>query len=86
MDRAGRVVIPKEVRCAAGLKPGDAIEVAFREGAVVIEPAGSGMHLEKRGRFTVLVPDVPIENVDENIVQKTIAQLREERIEGGKGL
>jgi AbrB family looped-hinge helix DNA binding protein len=38
IDRAGRVVIPKAIREAAGLKPGSALTIAYRDGQVVIEP------------------------------------------------
>ena len=38
IDRAGRLVIPKEVRELAGLKPGVKLNVDYKDGAVFIEP------------------------------------------------
>ena len=42
IDRFGRVIIPKEVRDAAGLRPGTPVEIRFVEGAVVIRPVRNG--------------------------------------------
>ena len=39
MDRAGRLVIPKEIRREAKLVPGVPLEVKWREGRIEIEPA-----------------------------------------------
>ena len=38
IDKAGRLVIPKEIRELAGLKPGVKLNVDYRYGLVVIEP------------------------------------------------
>ena len=38
-DAAGRLVIPKEIRREAGLKPGMVLEVHWRDGHIEIEPA-----------------------------------------------
>jgi AbrB family looped-hinge helix DNA binding protein len=38
VDRFGRIVIPKELREAAGLRPGTPVQISFVEGAVVIRP------------------------------------------------
>jgi AbrB family looped-hinge helix DNA binding protein len=37
IDRAGRVVIPKPIRDAAGLKPGAALSIEYRDGRIEIE-------------------------------------------------
>jgi AbrB family looped-hinge helix DNA binding protein len=79
IDRAGRVVIPKEVRQAAGLRPGDSIDVVFQEGEVAIRPTGVEMRLEKRGRFTVIVPETAIEPLSQEVVERTLEQVREDR-------
>lgn len=85
IDRAGRVVIPKEVRRAAGLQPGDNIEVMLKDGDVVIRQVEAQMRLQREGRFSVIVPESSTEPLDEAIVQQTIDQLREERTERGQG-
>ena len=57
IDRAGRVVIPREIRDAAGLEPGSAIEVTERGGIVTIEPAATPVKIVKRGRLRVAVAE-----------------------------
>lgn len=81
IDRAGRVVIPKEIRQVAGLRPGDTIDVVFKEGEVAIRPTGVEMRLEKRGRFTVIVPEATVEPLMEEVVERTLEQVREGRPE-----
>lgn len=61
IDGAGRVVIPKAVRDAAGLGPGTELEVEFRDGRVELEPASVPMHLVRRGSGVAVEPaaDLP---------------------------
>jgi AbrB family looped-hinge helix DNA binding protein len=56
IDRVGRVVIPKEVRDAAGIEPGMQLQVRCREGRIEIEPRRRPVRIEKRGRLQVAVP------------------------------
>ena len=56
MDRAGRLVIPSEIRREAGLEPGTPLEIRLRDGVVEIEPQAMQVRLEKQGRFLVAVP------------------------------
>lgn len=51
IDRAGRVVIPKPVRDATGLRPGQEVEIREREGLIEIEPVGKRMTLVERDGF-----------------------------------
>jgi AbrB family looped-hinge helix DNA binding protein len=51
MDRAGRVVIPKAIREAAGFAPGEPLEIAEDDGRVVIEAAPSRVRLVERDGF-----------------------------------
>ena len=57
IDAAGRLVIPKEIRHEAGLKPGMELEVRLRDGVVQIEPAVGPIKLVKKGRFLVAVAE-----------------------------
>ncbi len=50
IDRAGRVVIPKAVRDAAGVAAGAEVDVEFRDGRIEIEPATVPMRVVKHGR------------------------------------
>lgn len=45
IDGAGRVVIPKSVRDAAGLEGGTELEIRFRDGRIEIEPTSAEMRL-----------------------------------------
>ncbi|MBT9587392.1 AbrB/MazE/SpoVT family DNA-binding domain-containing protein [bacterium] len=57
IDSAGRVVIPKSIRSQAGLGTGQVIEISFRDGAILIEPALAEVRLERRGEWVVAVTD-----------------------------
>lgn len=52
MDAAGRIVIPKELRQAVGLRPGE-LEIEVDGAGLHLEPvAGDGL-VEKHGRLVV---------------------------------
>lgn len=53
IDRAGRVVIPKEIRDEAGIEPGMPLEVRCREGRIEIEPRRRPIRIVKKGRLQV---------------------------------
>ena len=77
IDRAGRIVIPREVRAAAGLQPGTAVEVVSRNGIVTIEPAASAVKIVKRGRLRVAVPDDERQSLTDNEVRATRDRVRQ---------
>jgi AbrB family looped-hinge helix DNA binding protein len=56
IDSAGRLVIPKEIRREAGLRPGMALDVRWHDGHVEIEPAAAVVRLVRKGRFVVAAP------------------------------
>ena len=74
IDAAGRIVIPKRIRDAAGLVPGEALSVRVRDGRVEIEPAPRQVKIVKRG--AVRVAQGTGEPLTENIVTSTRAALR----------
>jgi AbrB family looped-hinge helix DNA binding protein len=55
IDAAGRLVIPKKIRRAAGLTANMPLELRCRDGVVEIEPAPVPVTLERRGRLLVAV-------------------------------
>jgi AbrB family looped-hinge helix DNA binding protein len=57
IDRAGRVVIPKSIREAAGLKPGTGLRVDYRDGKIEIERKSLKSRLIPKG--SVLVVSIP---------------------------
>jgi AbrB family looped-hinge helix DNA binding protein len=53
IDRVGRLVIPKEIRDAAGIEPGMPLVVTCREGRIEIEPRRHPVRIVKKGRLQV---------------------------------
>ena len=79
IDTAGRLVIPKDIRQQAGLRPGMPLDVRLREGRIEIEPAPLEVKLEKRGRLWVAVPREPVRPLTHEAVEETRRKLRRER-------
>jgi len=76
IDAAGRVVIPKSLRQALGLKPGQELEIRAGDGRLELEIASTPMQLKKRGRGVVAVPasDLPALTAEE--VRDTLERVR----------
>jgi AbrB family looped-hinge helix DNA binding protein len=51
IDATGRVVIPKQLRQAAALEPGQELEIVERDGRIEIQPVASPMALVERDGF-----------------------------------
>jgi AbrB family looped-hinge helix DNA binding protein len=83
MDRAGRLVIPKEIRREAKLAPGVPLEVKWREGRIEIEPAPAAVRLQRRGRLLVATPRKKAPALTSEEVEQTRAKLLDERSHGG---
>lgn len=79
IDRAGRLVIPKEIRREARLAPGAALEVRWRDGRIEIEPAPAPVRLQRRGRLLVAVPQKELPKLTPETVEQTRARLLEDR-------
>lgn len=56
IDRAGRIVIPKPLREAAGLAAGVEVEVELRDGRIELEPASAPMRERRVGPMLVFEP------------------------------
>ena len=70
IDAAGRVVIPKRVRDAAGLQPGTEVTVDFHDGKINIEAVSKPVKVVRKGSFYVLrapkgTPPLTVEKVNE---------------------
>lgn len=76
IDSAGRVVVPKALRDALGLRPGQAVDIISRGGYLELVPAATPMHLEDRGDGIVAVPDVGIPPLTTDEVRETLEQVR----------
>ena len=53
IDRAGRLVIPKQFRDELGLHGGEEVDITLRNGHIAIEPVVGRMRLVRRKGFLV---------------------------------
>jgi len=79
IDGAGRVVVPKALRQAIGLRPGSEVEMRVSDGRIEMEPAPLEVRMEKRGGLLVAVPSAPVPSMAASDVDETIAALRTSR-------
>ena len=79
IDHAGRLVIPKEIRREAGIKPGMPLDVRWERGAIAITPAPLPVKLERKGRLLVAVPAKDTSRLSTETVERTRKSLRKER-------
>jgi AbrB family looped-hinge helix DNA binding protein len=71
IDRAGRIVVPKNVRDEARLLPGTPIQIRCRNGIVEIEPAPLSVTMRKRAGLTVASPKQPVGPLQARDVEET---------------
>lgn len=76
LDAAGRLVVPKSLRQALGLKPGQALEIRAGDGRLEIEIAATPMRLKKRGKGVVAVPDAGLPVLTADQVRDTLERVR----------
>jgi len=76
MDKAGRIVLPKQVRDELGLGPGDSLELESSEEQIVLRPARGRGRMYKEHGMWVFDSGEPL---TVEAVNKTIRQVREER-------
>jgi AbrB family looped-hinge helix DNA binding protein len=76
IDTAGRLVIPKALRHALGLKPGQALEVHASDGKLEIEIAATPMTLKRRGKGLVAIPEVALPPLTADEVRDTLERVR----------
>jgi AbrB family looped-hinge helix DNA binding protein len=79
IDEAGRLVIPRDLRRAAGLEPGMPLDLRLEDGAVVIEPAPMPVRMERRARFVVARRTAGTPPLTNDAVQQTRDRLAAER-------
>lgn len=76
IDGAGRIVVPKALRDALGVKPGQQLELEVRDGRLEIEIVATPMHLEGRGQWVVAVPAQKLPPLTAEQVRATLEQTR----------
>jgi AbrB family looped-hinge helix DNA binding protein len=76
LDSAGRIVVPKSLRQALGLKPGQELEIRAGDGRLEIEIAPTSMRLKKRGKGVVAVPEAGLPPLTAEQVRETLERVR----------
>jgi AbrB family looped-hinge helix DNA binding protein len=76
IDAAGRIVVPKALRQALDLKPGQALEIRAGDGRLEIEIAPTPMTLRKRGKSVVAVPETELPTLTAKEVRETLERIR----------
>jgi AbrB family looped-hinge helix DNA binding protein len=76
IDAAGRIVVPKSLREALGLTPGQALEIRAGDGRLEIDIAPTPMRLQKRGKGVVAVPETELPPLTADQVRETLARVR----------
>lgn len=76
IDRAGRLVIPKPIRDAAGVTAGAELEIRVTDGRIEIEPAPLEVRLVRRGALTVAVPRKAVPALGGEVVRQTLDRVR----------
>jgi AbrB family looped-hinge helix DNA binding protein len=79
MDRAGRLVIPSEVRREAAVVPGTPLEVRCRDGVIEIEPQLVSVTLARKGRLLVATPGRRTPALRTSVVEHTRQAIRSPR-------
>lgn len=76
IDAAGRVVIPKALRDAVGLRAGQPLEIAERDGRLEIAPAATPMRLVDEGEGAAAVADDDMPVLTADVVRETLERIR----------
>lgn len=76
IDAAGRIVVPKSLREALGLKPGQPLEIRASDGGLAIEIAVTSMRLKRSGKGVVAVPAATLPTLTADEVRATLERVR----------
>ena len=76
IDAAGRIVVPKPLRQALGLEPGQILEIRAGDGRLEIEIAPTPMRLRRRGKGVVAVPEAKLPRLTADQVRDALERVR----------
>jgi AbrB family looped-hinge helix DNA binding protein len=76
LDSAGRIVVPKALRDALGLRPGQTLEIRAGDGRLEIDIAATPVRLKKRGKSVVAVPEVELPVLTADQVREALEKVR----------
>lgn len=83
IDRAGRIVIPKEIREREGLEAGTALEITARDGKIQLELVFAPIRLERRGELLVAIADENAPALSNATVNRIVQQERDRHLDPG---
>ncbi|SNQ51460.1 Antitoxin VapB40 [Frankia canadensis] len=76
IDAAGRIVVPKALRDALSLLPGQPLEITERDGRLEIVPAPTPMRLVDDGDGLAAVADIEMPILTADLVRETLERTR----------
>ena len=76
IDSAGRLVVPKPLREALGLMPGQLLEISAEDGRLEIDIAATAMTLKRRGKGVVAVPGQALPTLTAAQVRESLEKIR----------
>jgi AbrB family looped-hinge helix DNA binding protein len=76
IDAAGRIVVPKLLRDALGLRPGQPLDLQVRDGRLEIELASVDMRLETGPHGPVAVAAEALPTLSADLVRETLERTR----------
>jgi len=76
IDSAGRLVVPKALRDALGVRPGQALEVQLKDGRLEVEIPATPMHLKRKGKSLAAVPMTKLPPLTSDQVRDTLERIR----------
>ena len=76
LDAAGRIVVPKPLRQALGLRAGQSLDIRAGDGRLEIEIAPTPMRLTKRGKGLIAVPKNKLPTLTSDQVRDTLERVR----------
>jgi AbrB family looped-hinge helix DNA binding protein len=76
IDATGRIVVPKSLRQALNIKPGQTLDIRAGDGRLEIEITATPMTLKKRGKDVVAVPEVGLPTLTADAVRETLEHIR----------
>ena len=79
IDAAGRLVVPRRIRDAAGLRPGMQLDIRLRGGCIEIEPRPIQVSIRTVGGVAVAVPSGSAETLTAEAVAGALDADRHER-------
>jgi len=76
IDSAGRIVVPKALRDALGVRAGQELDVQVKDGRLEIEILATQMRLKGKGKSLAAVPLAKLPPLTSDQVRETLERIR----------